>query len=459
MKKFLLITLIAASLISCSESFLEERPNSNILTPKTAEDFQRLLDNFEVIGIASVLPQLASDEYYIDSESNWRSANTATERHSYIWDTDIYGGETNIEDWNLPYQSIFYANNILNEIDKTTLGEIAQEMQDVYGQALFHRAKANYDLLKNFSVPFDPATQDADLGIPLREDPSIDYLVERSTVKEGYDHIFNDLERSLQYLKYWGPLPERNRATRLAAYALLSRIHLYRREYDKAAQFADSVLHRYDRLIDYNTISLTSSTPFTRTNDELIMYGTTTTYSNSAQRNRTETVFVDSTLMKLYSEDDLRLYVYFDKTAEHRFTMKRGYNGSGLAPFNGLAVDEVLLIKAECLVRKGSLEDASELMNRLLLNRYRTGTYEHEQVKFSDADNALNTVLTERRKELVWRCLRWDDIKRLNKEGANIVLSRMLDQEMYRLEPNSSRYVFNIPQDEINRSKITQNIR
>src|SRR5690606_29098840 len=103
MKKFLLITLIAASLISCSESFLEERPNSNILTPKTAEDFQRLLDNSETIGITSVLPQLAADEYYIDSESSWWSARTATERHSYIWDIDVFGGEVNLEDWNAPY--------------------------------------------------------------------------------------------------------------------------------------------------------------------------------------------------------------------------------------------------------------------------------------------------------------------------------------------------------------------
>jgi len=458
MKKFLLITLIAASLISCSESFLEERPNSNILTPKTAEDFQRLLDNFEVIGIASVLPQLASDEYYIDSESNWRSANTATERHSYIWDVDVFGGEVNVEDWNAPYRTVFYANNILTEIDKNwTEGVHDSGMEDVYGQALFHRAKANYDLLKNFSVPFDPATQDSDLGIPLREDPSIDYTVERSTVKECYDHIFNDLERSLQYLKYWGPLPERNRATRLATYALLSRIHLYRREYDKAEQFADSVLNRYDKLIDYNTISLTVNTPFSRTNDELIMFGSTTSYLNASQINLTATVFVDSTLIRLYDTDDLRRSIYFIQDAEDKFRVKRGYNGTGLTPFTGMAVDEVLLNKGECLVRRADLDNASALINKLLVTRYKRGQY--SDVNFLDQEKALNFVLIERRKELVWRCLRWDDIKRLNKEGAEIFLTRIVGENIYQLEPNSSRYVFNIPQDEINRSGITQNLR
>lgn len=457
MKQTFTLLIATVFLLSCSNKFLEELPNSNILLPKTAEDFQRLLDNIDVIGFTATLPQLAADEYYIISESAWLSSYTATERHSYIWDEDIYGGEVDIKDWSAPYESIFYANNVLNEIDKGAKGNIAYELQDIYGQALFQRAKAYYDLLKNFSVPFDEATQHTDLGVPLRNDPSIDYTVDRATVKECYDHIFNDLERALEYLKYWGPLPERNRPTKLAANALLARIYLNRREYDKAEQCAENVLNQYDNLIDYNTVSLTSSTPFNRTNDELIMYGSTTTYSNSAHLNRSETVFIDTTLIKLFNENDLRLSIYFNKIADKKYTMKRGYNGGGLAPFNGLAVDEMLLIKAECLVRKGNLNQAAVLMNRLLVNRYKTGTY--QPINFTDQQMVLDFVLNERRKELVWRCLRWDDIKRLNKEGANIVLKRVLDDKIYTLEPNSSRYAFNIPQDEINRSKITQNNR
>ncbi len=458
MKKYILITVLLAVLTACSKGFLEEIPNSNILTPEQAEDFQRLLDNSEQVGVTGVLPQLAADEYYISTEKDWLASATATERNSYIWAKDIFGGELEINDWNAPYKSVFYANNIISEVEKQfKTGELKFALRDIYGQALFHRAKAYFDLVKNFSVPFDALTQHTDLGVPIRKDPSIDYTSQRATVKECYDFIFDDLSNALTYLAYDTPLPERNRATKLAAFALLSRIYLYRREYDKAEQYADSLLNRYDKLIDYNKVSQTSNTPFTKTNDELIMYGATGVYRNSGQINSTQTVFVDSTLIKMYAPNDLRLSIYFINNGAGKYTVKRGYNGTGLTPFNGFAVDEVLLNKIECLVRRGELNQASLSMERLLLNRYKTGTYTH--VAFADQQSALQFVLQERRKELVWRCLRWDDIKRLNKEGRGIVLSRKLEDAVYRLEPNTPGYIFNIPQDEINRSGIIQNIR
>lgn len=457
MKKIILLGTLLVMGSACSKSFLEEVPNSNILTPQQAEDFQRLLDNSEQIGITAALPHLASDEYYISSEKNWLASRTATERSSYIWDKDIFGGELNINDWNAPYRSIFYANNIINEIERHEPAGRNAALKDIYGQARFHRASAYFDLVKNFSVPFDAKTQQTDLGVPLRKDPSIDYTLQRATVSECYDLIFEDLNAAVNSLAYGAPLPERNRATKLAAFALLSRIHMYRREYEKAEQFADSLLNRYDKLIDYNEISQTSNTPFTRNNDELIMYGATVNYSNAAQINNSQTVFVDSTLIKLYAANDLRLSIYFIYHDGGKYTMKRGYNGTGLTPFNGLAVDEVLLNKIECLVRRGILNDASHLMERLLLHRYRAGTYSHKA--FVDQASALQFVLDERRKELVWRCLRWDDIKRLNKEGRNIILTRHMGDTRHRLEPNMPRYIFNIPQDEINRSGIIQNIR
>lgn len=458
MERLTLYLIALLFLASCSSEFLEERPNSNIIVPSNEEDFQRLLDNFNEVGQAAVLPHLAADEYFIPTRSDWTSSRTAVERSSYIWDADVYGGEVNIEDWNGPYRSIFYANSIIEKIQKSIgTPDGGTLMADAYGQALFHRAKANFDLLKNFSVPYDATTQKTDLGIPLRTDPSIDYLQQRATVQECYQAIFHDLDEALRYLIYQVPVPQRNRATRLAVHALLSRIYLYRGDYGNAELFSDSVLNRYDRLIDYNTISRESNTPFSLVNEELIMYGSTNRYNNTDQLNQNGTVFLDTNLLALYDSNDLRLQVYFKKYAEGRYIMKRGYNGSGLAPFNGLAVDEVMLTKMECLVRRGELAAASDLFNKLLGKRFRTGTY--AQVTFTEADRALGAVLTERRKELVWRALRWDDIKRLNKQGAGIILTRMLGGTEYTLEPNSKRYVFNIPQDEINRSGITQNER
>lgn len=458
MMNFIRIMVIACVLSSCSDQFLDVQPKSSIFTPKNADDFQRLLDNFELIGKSSVLPQLSADEYYIALASDWLSSRTAVEKNTYTWEMDIYGGEVNIEDWNGPYQSIFYTNNIIELIEeRQDFNKLDKTLSDIYGQALFHRASSYYDLVSNFSVPFDETTQNTDPGVPIRKDPSIDYTVGRSTVKECYDFIFEDLSKSLNYLQNTFPTAQRNRPTKLASYGLLARIHLYRREYDQAEQWATTFLDKYDKLVDFNDLSLTVTTPFARDHNELIMYGKTNVYNNARNNNTTKTVFVDTNLIKLYDGNDLRLSIFFKPIVPEKYIMKAGYNGITLSPFTGIAVDEVMLAKAECLARKNEVSMATELINKLLVKRYRTGTF--SPVEFTKKDLALKFILEERRKELVWRCRRWEDIKRLNKEGANIVLKRMVGDKEYLLEPHSSRYVFNIPQDEINRSGIEQNIR
>lgn len=442
----------------CSQGFLELQPKSNIFIPERAEDFQRLLDNFELIGSVAVLPQLSADEYFISTEANWLSSRTAVERNTYVWGTDVYGAEVNIEDWNSPYRTVFYVNNIIGQIDRgSDPGDLGQQLSDIYGQALFFRAAAYYDLVSNFSVPFDASTQATDLGVPIRRDPSIDYTSARASVKECYDLIFEDLSNSLLYLRNITPVPERNRPTKLAVYGLLARIHLYRREYDEAEKWASTFLEAYDKLVDYNDLSLSGIYPFTISHDELVMYGKSSIYNNARCNNTTKTVFVDTALMDMYHGDDLRRSVYFRELEPGRFVMKAGYNGITLGPFTGIAVDEVMLVRAECMARRGDLAAAGSLMNTLLEKRYRTGTY--VPIAFDSPAEAREFVLMERRKELVWRCRRWEDIKRLNKEGANIVLRRRLGSTDYLLQPNSPRYVFNIPQDEVNRSGIKQNKR
>ena len=125
--------------------------------------------------------------------------------------------------------------------------------------------------------------------------------------------------------------------------------------------------------------------------------------------------------------------------------------------FTGLATDEIYLIKAECLARKNQVSEALTVLNTLLENRYKTG--EFVPLSAATPTEALNKILLERRKELVWRSLRWTDLKRLNKEGANITLYREINSNHYTLPPNDPKYVFPIPDDEILLSNIDQNNR
>src|SRR5690606_32029131 len=100
----------------------------------------------------------------------------------------------------------------------------------------------------------------------------------------------------------------------------------------------------------------------------------------------------------------------------------------------------MMLIKAESALRRGEAETQMGLRNRLLETRFVAGTY--TPFKGLSALEAKDIVLLERRKSLVWHSLRWDDLRRLNKEGANIILRRVLGSQEYTLMPNSPRYVF-----------------
>lgn len=76
----------------------------------------------------------------------------------------------------------------------------------------------------------------------------------------------------------------------------------------------------------------------------------------------------------------------------------------------------------------------------------------------STASDALNTILLERRKELLMRGIRWSDLRRLNKEPQFAkTLIRIEDGQTYSLQPGGLRYIFPIPLLVIQMTGIPQN--
>ena len=69
------------------------------------------------------------------------------------------------------------------------------------------------------------------------------------------------------------------------------------------------------------------------------------------------------------------------------------------------------------------------------------------------------TKRRKRRKELLFRGLRWADVKRYNREGANIVLSKTVNGKTFLLPPNDLRYAIAIPEDIIGMTGMPQNDR
>jgi len=447
--------------------FLERKPSTNLLVPTTLSDFQALLDNVKVFGLVPVLGEASSDNYYV-SYSAWQ-AMTARELNAYVWATDIFGGQGGQLDWNIPYQQVFYANVVLDGLKgiKKSPDSVAA-WNALEGAALFLRAFAFYNLAQLFAPTFDEGSAGKDLGIPLRTTSAIDTLSARSTVQATYDQILSDLHQAESYLPVGLPGRTLNRPVRISAQALLARVYLSMRNYPLARASADSVLRVDSSLMGYDTLKTTSAFPVNLFNSETI-YQASFLGAPSAVPYFTAisggypTTSIDSNLIRSYDTNDLRLQIYYrSRNSDTSFYLKGGYTGT-IYPFGGLAVDEILLIRAEGAASAGDAGAAIADVNTLLRKRWRAGTFSGYTV--ASAKEALDTVRLERRKELAFRGLRWTDLRRLNKEGANIALRRILVDgkdtiSQATLAPNDINYTLPIPPDVINlNGAIHQNVR
>ena len=455
-KQFLSIAVVVLIISGCEKDFLDKKPSSNILTPVTVQELNSLLENTSIMNKTAGLPQISADEYRIITEQNFLSLSSSTQRNAYIWARDIFEGEINA-DWENSFSQIFYCNSVLKILREQRLEESA-EGRKTKGWAFFCRAYAYFDLMRNFTKAYQPSTADLDLGLPLRLSPDVDETVQRSSLKQTLDQILEDVDRAAALLDPNVPENNRNRPSKAAAFALKARIGIYIRDYAMAEISADSSFKYHDRIINYNSISRTSATPFSYNAQEIVFASTQIAYYSSLTGyNSQPAIEVDPALIQSYRPGDLRKSIYFLTNTFGRLNVKRGYLGGGSYPFTGLACDEMYLIKAECLSRRGETFSALRFLDRLLINRFEQGTF--TPTVAASPQEALDLILLERRKELVWRGLRWSDLKRLNIEGRDINLIRQLGASSFTLPANDPRYVFPIPDNEVAMSGITQNPR
>ena len=445
MKRLNLSYLLLPVLIffSCSKtsSFLDARPDQSLIVPTTITDCQQLLDNDLVMngyGYAGYpsLGETGCDDYYVTSSQY--AGYSSADQNAVIWAPHVYtGGEMN--DWDLPYRVIFYANEVIEVLNTLhpSDGELA-DWNNARGMADFFHGFALYQLAQLFSPAYDSVTAATAPGLPLRMSADVSEKIYRATVQQTYDQILLDIGEAARLLPAnpdWYP----TRPSKAAAYGLLSRVYLSTRNYPQAMLYADSCLHIHPALMDYNTIDATATLPFTRTNPEVI-FGAAYLRSGPTAIGRSIT---DSLLFNSYAPEDLRKKLFF-KNGPVFFGR---YDEDGYA-FGGIASDEMYLIRSECKARSGLTTAAMDDLNALLTTRW-TSNHFSPYTAVSPED-ALQQVLTERRKELLYRGLRWTDLRRLNKEpGHAITIYRTVNGQSYSLPSADNRYTYLIPDNVI----------
>ncbi|MDH5825824.1 RagB/SusD family nutrient uptake outer membrane protein [Sphingobacterium faecium] len=455
--------------LNCTDKFLDQKPDMTMAVPKTLADCQAMLDDYARMNTGypdhgegasdnCFFSDLVCDNFIYFSE-------TPEDKHNYLWNPV---GE-HVEQWQSSYKVIYSANMILEVLEKYSSSD--RDYNSIKGSALFFRAFAYYNLAQLFCKPYTSKSANTDLGIPLRMTPNPQEMVTRGTVQQVYDRITQDLTEAIALLPK--DTPVKSRPSKAAGYAALARTYLSMEAYEEAGKMADECLKLHNTLIDYNatsnpatatTVNVDDYTRFLRFNAEVIFQATSIYTQLSSDQ-----AFVDPDLYNSYLSNDRRKVVFFT-TSYDPYTGEPGnafvgnYDGSvqyldNPSLFVGFSTNELYLIRAECRARAGNTLLAMSDLNTLMAKRM-----EHPYVNrtAANAEDALKQILMERRKELLFRGIRWTDLRRLNKDPRfAVTLRRNMNSLPYTpLQPNDLRYVMLIPtKQEINLTGMTQNPR
>lgn len=429
------VFIIALMLMASCRKYLAAVPDDRFRTIDNLEDMQNLLDGIAQNSDFPCAMEIGSDNYYIDSDT-WNTLGDGSERDLYIWKAGTIANG----DWDFSYRRIFDNNVILESLLKIGLTE---ENRDDYsrikGSALFLRAYNFYLLAQQFAPQYASQTLNEE-AIPLRLSTDVVLAVPPASVRQTYERIIKDCLEAKNLLPKLSIF--NTRPGRAAVWALLARVYIEVGDDLLAKQAADSSLAYNNLLYDYNDINPQLSLPFqTSYNTEIIFMSrmaTTTILSSLVAK-------VDTTLYRSYVDADLRKSLFFKQNPDGSHTFRGDYNESNNGRlFCGLAVDEVYLVRAEASARLGDLSGGLDHLNTLMRKRFKTGFFTDYIV--SSQGELLELILNERRKELIFRGVRWTDLRRLNMdERFKDTLVRNIDDIVYKLLPGSEGYILKKP--------------
>ena len=459
----ILAICVVVMLTGCND-YLDIKPKGEKI-PTTVSDYETLLNYESVQKVSDTYPAYLTDDVFLPDVAEGTATpglNSVDQsiRNLYLFKKEVFGDAQDDGFWFASYNRIYYYNTVIDNIMNAD-GSDEQQKLSIRAEALISRALEYLYLVNGYAKHYDVRTAESDPGVPLilDEDISKKNLV-RASVKDVYAQILSDLQTALPNL----PVQAKGnafRASKAAGYGVLAKMYLYMGNYAEALKAANEVLEINNSLLDLKKYAVVKpQSSIGRTNVPQDIDNPENIYIKFAPYvyGLSSKVFGSDELISLFSEDDMRLQIYFTKNFRNIPTDKNVW-----APYlrANLAVSspEIYLIAAECEAREGSVERAMSLINKLRDNRIKNNT----PLVAIDRSDALQKVLEERRRELaISGMVRYIDLKRLNKESQFAkTVSHVTGEDTFSLEPNSPLYVLPIPAKvmRFNKNSMQQNER
>lgn len=435
MKKYIRKNISALgilALLSC-EGFLDQKPQKSLLVPSTVEDVRALLDNYNFLMLTPLISWIMSDEWNT-SDIDFETFPT-WQQHAFTWQREIFDPQERSSDYQTLHSQMFIAHTALGLIDK--LGnQNSPEIAALKGEALVIRARVLFDLAVLF-LPVPQSRLTDQIKIPVNLTGDVNAPLMAIGTSELISLAKEELEKAFLLLPDRSPF--KTRPDKRVAKGFLARIYLYEQNWEKALESANYVIQGGDKLLDLSKLNSSSSYPFSLFNEETVYYQqmqpTALTIRPSTE--------IGKDLYGSYLPNDRRRGLFFRLNPTQGALFKGSYSG-GFQLFTGISLSEMYLTAAEAAIRTGKVSEGLQRLNELGATRYSAF---QPWVGLSQ-EKALELTMGERRKELVFRGLRWMDMKRINAQNPSFTPSRTLKGQVYMLE-NEEQYILNIPPYEI----------
>lgn len=361
---FLFLTI---SMTSC-EDYLNVVPKGEKI-PETLADFEAMLryeyGNHRVDVHQAII--LLNDRWVSGSNLSFYPLYDA----NYFWEETADRISLNKSDETTYYASYGAINSFNLVIDNALSSAEATEIEqrEVWAQAKVLRAMTYYNLVNYYADTYDETTASAKLSVPLITSADVNAPYTQVSIQDMYEFILNDMEEALPYLTNTPATilqPDQG-----AAYAFSARIYLQMNDFDLAEEYADKALDENDLLFDWiayyeahkdqiedaeSYISTSSPMGFDYVENFVFRHGSnssaSTEYSITPER------------AELFEEGDARFLSRWKfrtvGSDTYFFGTLQGYFNYG-----GITTTEVYLIKAECLARRGDVNVAMEVLNKV----------------------------------------------------------------------------------------------
>jgi len=234
MKKIFLTISLFSLIVSCSDDFVDIKPEGETLVEnffKTADDANRatnaiysFLRSWENTGFpAQYVFGVTGDDVEKGSNPGDASFINAYDQFTFtISDDGVHGY------WTGQWQAVQRANQVITNVPKIEMDATLKNR--LVAEAKMLRAYFYFNLVRIYG------------GVPIFDGLQSNYVQPRNTAAEVYAFIVKDLTEASEILPQTYPAADLGRVTKGGALGLLSKVYLYMKDYQKAYDTSNLVI-------------------------------------------------------------------------------------------------------------------------------------------------------------------------------------------------------------------------